>query len=364
MYESFYGLDSKPFQLTPDPAFFFASKWHKRAMSYLQYGLSQAEGFIVITGDIGTGKTTIANSLLAEIEDDIVAAQIVTPKLTPDELVKMVASKFEINTAGLTKADILKELESFLFSLSKQGRRALLLVDEAQNLPLETIEELRMLSNFQQNGKPLLQSFLLGQEELQPILRAPNMEQFRQRIVASCHLAPLVEDEVIRYIEYRMEHAGWSGGALFSQEAYSRIHEFTRGVPRKINTLMDRILLYGFLEELETLDEEAVNAVISEVKEEMFVPDSPMAEMNEDDDDDEEMDLSEVMASLKQKGPHSKLITPKGKEVQDAEYYKAMLAELVDALDDAIAHKVKLTQYIDKMLKKKYQTYVRLKDEE
>ncbi|OFC70590.1 XrtA/PEP-CTERM system-associated ATPase [Alteromonas confluentis] len=363
MYESFYGLDSKPFQLTPDPAFFFASKWHKRAMSYLQYGLSQAEGFIVITGDIGTGKTTIANSLLAEIEDDIVAAQIVTPKLTPDELVKMVASKFGINTAGLTKADILKELESFLYALSQQGRRALLLVDEAQNLPLETIEELRMLSNFQQNGKPLLQSFLLGQEELQPILRAPNMEQFRQRIVASCHLAPLVAEEVVRYIEYRMEHAGWNRGALFSQEAYSRIHEFTRGVPRKINTLMDRILLYGFLEELETLDEEAVNAVISEVKDEMFVPDSPLAEMDEDDDD-EEMDLSEVMASLKQKGPHSKLITPKGKEVQDAEYYKAMLAELVDALDDAIAHKVKLTQYIDKMLKKKYQTYVRMKDEE
>ena len=332
-------------------------------MSYLQYGLSQAEGFIVITGDIGTGKTTIANSLLAEIEDDIVAAQIVTPKLTPDELVKMVASKFGINTAGLTKADILKELESFLYALSQQGRRALLLVDEAQNLPLETIEELRMLSNFQQNGKPLLQSFLLGQEELQPILRAPNMEQFRQRIVASCHLAPLVAEEVVRYIEYRMEHAGWDRGALFSQEAYSRIHEFTRGVPRKINTLMDRILLYGFLEELETLDEEAVNAVISEVKDEMFVPDSPLAEMDEDDDD-EEMDLSEVMASLKQKGPHSKLITPKGKEVQDAEYYKAMLAELVDALDDAIAHKVKLTQYIDKMLKKKYQTYVRMKDEE
>ena len=275
----------------------------------------------------------------------------------------MVASKFGINTAGLTKADILKELESFLYALSQQGRRALLLVDEAQNLPLETIEELRMLSNFQQNGKPLLQSFLLGQEELQPILRAPNMEQFRQRIVASCHLAPLVAEEVVRYIEYRMEHAGWDRGALFSQEAYSRIHEFTRGVPRKINTLMDRILLYGFLEELETLDEEAVNAVISEVKDEMFVPDSPLAEMDEDDDD-EEMDLSEVMASLKQKGPHSKLITPKGKEVQDAEYYKAMLAELVDALDDAIAHKVKLTQYIDKMLKKKYQTYVRMKDEE
>ncbi|QJR81954.1 AAA family ATPase [Alteromonas pelagimontana] len=360
MYESFYGLNSKPFQLTPDPAFFFASKWHKRAMSYLQYGLSQAEGFIVITGDIGTGKTTIANSLLDEIEDDIVAAQIVTPKLTPDELVKMVASKFGINVAGLSKADILKDLENFLYDLSKEGRRALLLVDEAQNLPLETIEELRMLSNFQQFGKPLLQSFLLGQEELQPILRAPNMEQFRQRIVASCHLAPLAEEETKAYIEYRMHHAGWNGKSLFSDEAFAHIYKFTRGVPRKINTLMDRILLYGFLEELEVLSEEAVDVVINEVKDEMFVPDAPQF-AEADDDTDAAAEAGQIVKPTK---PKQKLLTPNGHEVQDAEYYKAMLGELVDALDDAISHKVKLTQYIDKLLKKKYQTYVRLKGDE
>jgi len=361
MYESYYGLNSKPFQLTPDPAFFFASKWHKRAMSYLQYGLSQAEGFIVITGDIGTGKTTIANSLLADIEDDIVAAQIVTPKLSPDELVKMVAAKFEIDVAGKTKADILKDLENFLFALSTQGRRALLLVDEAQNLPLETIEELRMLSNFQKAGKPLLQSFLLGQEELQPILRAPNMEQFRQRIVASCHLAPLTLEEVQSYIEYRLQHAGWNGTQLFSAEAYEHIYKFTRGVPRKINTLMDRILLYGFLEELEVLDETAVDAVIDEVREEMFVPDTPAAP--------EEPEVAEEQAEPTnnenaQSGKPQRLITPNGNEVKDAEYYKAMLGELVDALDDAISHKIKLTQYIDKLLKKKYRTYVRLKSDD
>ncbi|RDV29178.1 DUF2075 domain-containing protein [Alteromonas aestuariivivens] len=356
MYESYYGLDSKPFQLTPDPAFFFASKWHKRAMSYLQYGLSQAEGFIVITGDIGTGKTTIANSLLADIQDDIVAAQIVTPKLTPDELVKMVAAKFELDTAGKSKADILDELETFLFTLSQRGQRALLLVDEAQNLPLETIEELRMLSNFQQKGKPLLQSFLLGQEELQPILRAPNMEQFRQRIVASCHLAPLTQEETRAYIEYRMQHAGWNGDALFADAAFERIYQFTRGVPRKINTLMDRILLFGFLEELEVLTEEAVNAVIDEVREEMFVPDKPSVA-----DEAEEIEVSVPEGTHK---PAKKLLTPNGNEIQDAEYYKAMLSELVDALDDAISHKIKLTQYIDKLLKKKYRTYVRLKSDE
>ncbi|MCC2614847.1 XrtA-associated ATPase [Aestuariibacter halophilus] len=344
MYENHYGLTSKPFQLTPDPSFFFASKWHKRAMSYLQYGLSQAEGFIVITGDIGTGKTTIANSLLDSIEDDIVAAQIVTPKLSPDELVKMVAAKFDVDVAQKTKADILKDLEVFLFQLHKQGKRALLLVDEAQNLPLETIEELRMLSNFQAAGKPLLQSFLLGQEELQPILRAPNMEQFRQRIVASCHLAPLTDGETREYIEYRMHHAGWQGENLFSEMAYDKIYQFTHGVPRKINTLMDRILLYGFLEELTSLDEEAVENVVKEVADEMFVPDKPVMV------DDAPVEGVQTPAS---DGP-----------VKDVAYYKAMLNELTDALDNAISHKIKLTRYIDSLLKKKYRTYVRLKSDD
>lgn len=348
MYESYYGLKSKPFQLTPDPAFFFASKWHKRAMSYLQYGISQAEGFIVITGDIGTGKTTVANSLLEEIEDDISAAQIVTPKLTPDELVKMVAAKFEIATEGLSKADILKKLETFLYDLAKAGRRALLLVDEAQNLPLESIEELRMLSNFQRNGKPLIQSFLLGQEELKAILRAPNMEQFRQRIVASCHLVPLTLEECKEYIKYRLTNAGWNGTELFSDEAYDSIFAFTRGIPRKVNTLMDRVMLYGFLEEVKTFTVDAVNEVIDEVKSEMFEPEEALL----------------GSASVERSESESKvLMTPKGNIIRNADYYLDMLASLVDALDDAISHKVKMTQYVDKLMKKKFKTYVRLKSD-
>jgi putative secretion ATPase (PEP-CTERM system associated) len=361
MYESYYGLDSKPFQLTPDPAFFYASRWHKRAMSYLQYGLSQAEGFIVITGGIGTGKTTIANSLLGEIQDDIVAAQIVTPKLTPDELVKMVAAKFDLDVEGRTKADILKHLEVYLEQLHEQGRRALLLVDEAQNLPLETIEELRMLSNFQKAGKPLLQSFLLGQEELQPILRAPNMEQFRQRIVASCHLAPLNQEECQSYIEYRLHHAGWSGKTLFSEGAYGLIYDFTRGIPRKINTLMDRILLFGFLEELELLDEKAVNTVIEEVNSEMFEPNS--VQSGDAQDENVQKQNGQQVDNNSEAAQGKPEFTPNGNEIKSAQYYKDMLSELVDALDDAISHKIRLTQYIDKLLKKKYRTYVRLKEE-
>jgi general secretion pathway protein A len=348
MYEEYYGLKSKPFQLTPDPGFFFASKLHKRAMSYLQYGLSQAEGFIVITGDIGTGKTTIANSLLDSLEEDIFAAQIVTPKLSPDEIVKMVASKFELDVAGKSKAEILDDLERFLNQLAAQGKRALLLVDEAQNLPLETIEELRMLSNFQKAGKPLLQSFLLGQDELQPILRAPNMEQFRQRIVASCHLAPLNSQEAREYIEFRLQHAGYAGQGLFSDASFAAIHDFSRGVPRRMNTLLDRILLYGFLEEIEFFQVGQVNLVIDEVKSEMFIPDNLIPARDE------------VFTA----DPEALRFTAKGTEIHEAQYYKDMLHGLVDALDDALKHKIKLTQYIDKLLKKKYQAYVRLKSDD
>jgi putative secretion ATPase (PEP-CTERM system associated) len=366
MYESYYGLNSKPFQLTPDPEFFFASKLHKRAMSYLQYGLSQAEGFIVITGDIGTGKTTIANSLLNNIEEDIFAAQIVTPKLSPDELLKMVASKFNLPAEGRSKADLLESIQNFLQQLHASGKRALLLVDEAQNLPLETIEELRMLSNFQLNSKPLLQSFLLGQAELQPILRAPNMEQFRQRIVASCHLTPLNRDEMKEYVEHRLHHAGCTKDNLIADDAYDVMYQFTNGVPRKTNTLMDRVLLYGFLEEIAVFSVEDVNNVIEEVKAEMFIPTTP--EFSDEDADQRVNPAASNSTPSKAQAPSNKpeteFLTPNGNKIQEASYYKEMLGELVDALDDAIKHKIKLTQYIDKMLKQKYQAYVRLKKED
>jgi len=269
MYESYYGFTERPFQLTPNAQWFYASRLHKRALAYLQYGLSQGEGFIVITGDVGTGKTTIANQLLSQLnQDEIVAKQIVTAKLGPDDLIRMIASSFNLVVSEHNKASYLDAIHIFLKRLHSQHRRALLLVDEAQNLPLESIEELRMLSNFQINGKPLLQSFLLGQNELNPIIQAPNMEQFRQRIIASSNLVPLVEEETREYIEYRLRMAGLKA-PLLSNDCYPLVQQFSRGIPRKINLLMDRILLLGYLENQKNLTAEHVNNVICEISDEI-----------------------------------------------------------------------------------------------
>ena len=270
MYQDFYGLNSKPFQLSPDPLFFYSSKLHKKALSYLEYGLSQQEGFIVITGAIGTGKTTIARSLINGVQGgNIVAAQIVTTLLAPLELLEMIALSFGIKVDSTNKTSILKGIEEFLISLKQQGKRAVLLVDEAQNLPAESVEELRMLSNFQIGNMPLFQSFLLGQSELRLILQSPGMEQFRQRIIASCHLEPLSPQETREYIKYRLDMAGWTGESLISFTAYSVIYQHTRGIPRMINLFMDRLMLFGFIEELKYFNVEVIDSVLEEMSSEL-----------------------------------------------------------------------------------------------
>lgn len=279
MYEKYYGFKERPFQLTPTPNWFYASKLHKRALAYLQYGLSQGEGFIVITGDVGTGKTTIANQLLSQLnQDEIIAKQIVTSKLEPDDLIRMVASSFNLVVTEHTKASYLDAIYSYLKRLHAQHRRALLLVDEAQNLPLASIEELRMLSNFQFNGKPLLQSFLLGQNELNAIIQSPDMEQFRQRIIASSNLSALQSEDTTAYIQYRLQQAG-ADVAIIDEDCYPLIHKQSKGIPRKINTLMDRVLLYGYLEDKKVIQSDDVQLVIAEINEEVanLAPVMPIA---------------------------------------------------------------------------------------
>jgi putative secretion ATPase (PEP-CTERM system associated) len=273
MYESYYGLTAKPFQLKPDPRFFYGSRNHKRAMAYLQYGLSQGEGFIVITGEVGAGKTTLVRNLFRELDSEkIVAAQIVNTHLSSEDTLKMVAVAFGLSLEDASKAVLLTRIEKFLRSCDQQGKRALLVVDEAQNLSPQTVEELRMLSNFQTNDNCLLQTFLLGQPEFRKTLMSGDMLQLRQRVIATYHLGPMDADETRTYIEHRLLKAGWKRDPLLTDDAFASIHEFTGGIPRKINTLCDRLLLMGYLEELHELNRSHVALVILDIQQELDHP--------------------------------------------------------------------------------------------
>jgi putative secretion ATPase (PEP-CTERM system associated) len=284
VYESFYKLSAKPFRLSPDPRFFFHSRGHKRALSYLRYGMRAGEGFIVITGDIGTGKTTLVNALFDLLErEQVAAAQVVTTQLEADELLQMVAAAFGLSFEGLGKAALIKRLEDFFRACAEEGKRALLVVDEVQNLPRAALEELRMLSNLQWQNRPLLQSFLLGQREFRATLRSPGFEQLRQRVIAAYHLRPLDVEETRGYIVHRLETAGWSGDPEFVPEVFPRIHEFTGGVPRRINTLCDRLLLLGALEERHRIDAEALETVAEDLAEEQSGPPTGSTSAGADD---------------------------------------------------------------------------------
>lgn len=270
MYESFYRLSGKPFQLSPDPDFYYESRVHKRAYAYLEYGLYQGEGFIVITGEVGAGKTTIVRNLLAHLDQSkVVAAHLVSTMLDADDLVRSVCAAFGLATKGTDKGSLLAELEVFLKSVALKGKRALLIVDEAQNLTARAIEELRMLSNFQVGERALLQSFLVGQPELRRIMQHQSMQQLRQRVIASYHLGPLDRDETQRYIEHRLKHVGWNGDPKVEVEAFDAVFAFTSGIPRRINLVCNRLMLSGFLRDAHTLSAQDVEVVAQELKEEL-----------------------------------------------------------------------------------------------
>ncbi|HJV74665.1 MAG TPA: XrtA/PEP-CTERM system-associated ATPase [Noviherbaspirillum sp.] len=273
MYETYYGLHVKPFQLKPDPNFFFGSKGHTRAMAYLEYGLSHGEGFIVVTGEVGAGKTTLMRNLFRKMESEkIVAAQIVNTHLDPDDILRMVAASFGLPFENANKATLLTRLEVFLQQCDRQGKRALLVVDEAQNLTPRVVEELRMVSNFQTEDRCLLQTFLLGQPEFRRTMLSPDMEQLRQRVLATYHLGPMDASETKAYITHRLVVSGWSGIPALDEDAFSAIYDFTRGIPRKINTLCDRLFLMGYLEELRYFGRVEVDAVIKDMQQEFDIP--------------------------------------------------------------------------------------------
>ena len=266
MYTDFYGLTSRPFQLNPDHSFYFSSAQHRRAKAYLEYGVQRNEGFIVITGEVGAGKTTIVRGLLASLDaSKVVAANLVTTQLGAEDTLRMVASAFGVRVNGHSKADLLTGLEAFLLMQISQGKRCLLVVDEAQNLTHQVVEELRMLSNFQLNQQALLQTFLVGQPEFRAILARPDMQQLRQRVTATCHIGPLSLDDTRGYILHRLKCAGASDRPTYNAEAYQAIYEASGGIPRRINMICDRLLLLGFLEEKSAFAAEEVSNVVLEI---------------------------------------------------------------------------------------------------
>ena len=269
MYESFYGLASKPFQLNPDPSFYFGSKQHRRAKAYLEYGLLRNEGFIVITGEIGAGKTTIVRGLLESMDaNSVTAANLVSTQLDAEDTLRMVGAAFGVKVKEVSKAALLMALEAFLVTQVSEGKRSLLIVDEAQNLTARAVEELRMLSNFQFGKQALLQTFLVGQPEFREILQHPSMQQLRQRVTATCHIGPLDVEETKGYIEHRLKCAGGSGRPTFGSGAFEAIFKATGGIPRRINTVCDRLLLLGFLGNKEELGVADVDEVVKEMRDE------------------------------------------------------------------------------------------------
>jgi len=283
MLDNFYGFTGKPFQLTPDPEFYFRSVTHRKALSYLGYGLAQGEGFIVITGEIGAGKSTLVAHTIQSLDvNQVTVAQVVTSTLDGAEIVLLVARAFGLEIEGQDKAAALSEIEAFLHEEARAGRRCLLVVDESQNLSVQALEELRMLSNFQLGSHPLLQVLLLGQPEFRATLQKdPALEQLRQRIIAAHHLEAMQPNEIEPYLEHRLEKVGWEGNPAFDQRVFTELFEASQGIPRKINQIANRLLLLGAVEERSRIDAVLLQQVLAEMAGETAFPQavpSPVAQ--------------------------------------------------------------------------------------
>lgn len=277
MYEKFFHLSEPPFQLTPDHRYFFASSVHRRALGYLTFGLSQGEGFVVITGEVGAGKTTLVAHLLSSLDRHrFITSTVVSTQLGGDDMLRMVAAGFDLPHEGLDKASVLTRLHNHLKSISARGSRAVVIVDEAQNLTLQAVEELRMLSNLQVERPPTLQVLLLGQPQFRQKMASPDLAQLRQRIVATYHLGPITAEETRDYIRHRLTQAGWTNDPVLAPEVTQAVYRATGGVPRMINLLFSRVLLFAYLEGLHTITGETVDQVAEDLQMEFDVRRPPI----------------------------------------------------------------------------------------
>lgn len=264
-----FGFREHPFQMTPDPRLFYDSSVHRKAYAHLTFGLAQREGFVVITGEVGAGKTTLVERLCSELDpDSFTIARIVTTQVSGEDLLRLVADAFGVAMEG-SKASLLKGISEVLRAGAREGRRFLLIVDEAQGLTPQGLEELRMLSNITEGGRALLQTILLGQPELKATIASPSLDQLRQRVLASFHLAGLSREETGAYVEHRLRAVGWTGKPAWEPGAFEMVHRHSGGIPRRINRLCSRVLLSAALEEAERISAAMVEQTALELEEDL-----------------------------------------------------------------------------------------------
>jgi len=254
VYLEYYGLKEPPFELTPNPRFLFYSAKHREAFNHLLYGIRENKGFVQLTGEVGCGKTTLCRALLEKLGDDYNTALILNPVLNAEQLIKAIAMEFGIEVKGLDKLETLSSLNEFLLKQAAKGRQSVLIIDEAQDLTDELLEQIRLLSNLETNERKLLQIILMGQPELKHRLNAPILRQLRQRITVRFHLKPLTYFEINQYIQHRLSVAGANGAPYFSRGAIWRIYRYSKGIPRLINALCDKCLLAGFVQQQDAVD--------------------------------------------------------------------------------------------------------------
>ena len=266
MYERFYQLRERPFALSPDPEYLYPSRVHREALDYLRYGLESHAGFVVITGEIGSGKTTLLQTLLRGLDSQTTVGRIVNTMLEPRELIETIMIDFGLEAENRSKPQMLRDLAQYLVDQRLAGRLVLLVIDEAQNLSLGALEELRMLSNLETEKSKLMQIVMVGQPNLRDKLAAPELEQLRQRITVSYHLQPLDAGETANYINHRLRRAALGAALEFPREVTDVIHERSRGVPRIINVICDAALVFGYAEERRQIDQALITDVLAELE--------------------------------------------------------------------------------------------------
>lgn len=265
MYEAYFNLKTKPFELLPNPDFLFPSKSHKRALMYLDYGIRERAGFILLTGDIGTGKTTLIRNMIQLKDDRTIISRIFNTRLEPEQLLAMICHDFGIPVDGKGKVSLLNELNDYLIEQFSRGNRPVLIIDEAQNLSPELLEDIRLLSNLETSDTKLLQIILVGQPELRDVLALPQLLQLRQRISINCHISPLSRQETENYILHRLERAGNRNAVIFSSEALDVVYRYSKGIPRLVNIICDFILLSAFAEQITEIPGELVRDIIGDL---------------------------------------------------------------------------------------------------